>query len=127
PTLPGGASTIRILDQQYRLLSIDHLGLDQLLYNQLVRLLSSPSGLILVTGPTETGKSTTLYACLSHLNNGERKINTIEDPIEYSIQGIRQSQVNNKIGLTFDELLRGVLRQAPDVIMIGHVRDPAPA
>ena len=123
PTLHGEDCTMRILDQQHRLLSITQLGLEPLLYNQLARLLSSSSGLILVTGPTETGKSTTLYACLSHLNNGERKINTIEDPIEYSIKGIRQSQVNNKIGLTFDELLRSVLRQAPDVIMIGEIRD----
>src|SRR5262249_13638908 len=83
----------------------------------------SPSGLILVTGPTETGKSTTLYACLAHLNTGERKINTIEDPIEYSLKGIRQSQVNAKVDLHFDELLRNVLRQAPDVIMVGEVRD----
>jgi type II secretory ATPase GspE/PulE/Tfp pilus assembly ATPase PilB-like protein len=89
----------------------------------MVRLLSSPSGLLLVTGPTETGKSTTLYASLGYLNNGERKINTIEDPIEYSIPGIRQSQVNAKIGLNFDDLLRGVLRQAPDIIMIGEIRD----
>jgi type II secretory ATPase GspE/PulE/Tfp pilus assembly ATPase PilB-like protein len=123
PTLHGEDCTLRILDQQHRLLAIDQLGLDPLMHSELVRLLASPSGLILVTGPTETGKSTTLYACLSHLNNGERKINTIEDPIEYSIRGIRQSQVNNKIGLTFDELLRGVLRQAPDVIMIGEIRD----
>jgi type II secretory ATPase GspE/PulE/Tfp pilus assembly ATPase PilB-like protein len=123
PTLHGEDCTIRILDAEYRLLSIDQLGLDTLLYNQLARLLSSPSGLILVTGPTETGKTTTLYACLSYLNNGERKINTIEDPIEYSIKGIRQSQINTKIGLAFDELLRSVLRQAPDVIMIGEIRD----
>jgi type II secretory ATPase GspE/PulE/Tfp pilus assembly ATPase PilB-like protein len=127
PTLHGEDCTIRVLDQEYRLLSIDQLGLDPLLYNQLARLLSSPSGLILVTGPTETGKSTTLYACLSYLNNGERKINTIEDPIEYSIKGIRQSQINSKIGLAFDELLRSVLRQAPDVIMIGEIRDPETA
>jgi type II secretory ATPase GspE/PulE/Tfp pilus assembly ATPase PilB-like protein len=127
PTLHGEDCTIRILDQQHRLLSIDQLGLDANLYNQLTRLLASPSGLLLVTGPTETGKSTTLYACLCHLNNGERKINTIEDPIEYSIKGIRQSQVNARVGLTFDELLRGVLRQAPDVIMIGEIRDPETA
>jgi type II secretory ATPase GspE/PulE/Tfp pilus assembly ATPase PilB-like protein len=127
PTLHGEDCTIRILDQEYRLLSIDQLGLDSLLYNQLARLLASPSGLLLVTGPTETGKSTTLYACLSHLNNGERKINTIEDPIEYSIKGIRQSQINTKIGLAFDELLRSVLRQAPDIIMIGEIRDPETA
>jgi type II secretory ATPase GspE/PulE/Tfp pilus assembly ATPase PilB-like protein len=127
PTLYGEDCTLRILDQVHRLLSIDQIGLDPLLYNQLVRLLASPSGLLLVTGPTETGKSTTLYACLSYLNNGVRKINTIEDPVEYSIRGIRQSQVNTKIGLTFDELLRGVLRQAPDVVMIGEIRDPETA
>ncbi len=123
PTLYGEDCSLRILDQHYRLLSINQIGLDPAQYNQLVRLLSSPSGLILVTGPTESGKSTTLYACLSYLNNGERKINTIEDPIEYSIRGIRQSQINNNIELTFDELLRGVLRQAPHVIMIGEIRD----
>jgi type II secretory ATPase GspE/PulE/Tfp pilus assembly ATPase PilB-like protein len=123
PTLYGEDCTLRILDQHYRLLSIDQIGMDSPQYRQLNHLLSSPSGLILVTGPTESGKSTTLYASLSHLNNGERKINTIEDPIEYSIRGIRQSQVNFTIDLTFDELLRGVLRQAPDVIMIGEIRD----
>lgn len=123
PTLYGEDCTLRILDQHYRLLAIDQIGLDSFQYDLLVRLLSNPSGLILVTGPTESGKSTTLYASLSYLNSGERKINTIEDPIEYSIEGIRQSQVNPSIDLAFDELLRGVLRQAPDVIMIGEIRD----
>jgi general secretion pathway protein E len=127
PTLHGEDCTLRILDQEYRLLRLEQLGLDPLLHSQLLRLLSSPNGLLLVTGPTETGKSTTLYACLSHLNNGERKINTIEDPIEYSLKGIRQSQINPQIGLGFDEMLRGVLRQAPDVIMIGEIRDPETA
>src|SRR6202011_1016551 len=73
------------------------------------------------------GKTTTLYACLNYLNTGHRKINTIEDPIEYAIQGIRQSQVNAKIDVDFPDLLRGVLRQAPDVIMIGEIRDPLTA
>jgi type II secretory ATPase GspE/PulE/Tfp pilus assembly ATPase PilB-like protein len=123
PTLHGEDMTVRILDQQYRLLGIDQLGLDQTLYNQLLKILHSPGGLLMVTGPTETGKSTTLYACLSYLNNGERKINTIEDPVEYSIRNLRQSQVNAKVGLTFDDLLRSVLRQAPNVIMIGEIRD----
>src|SRR5437870_2657337 len=81
--------------------------------------LASPGGLILVTGPTGTGKTTTLYACLQHLNTATRKINTIEDPVEYALPGIRQSQVNAKIGVDFADLLRNVLRQAPDVIMIG--------
>jgi type II secretory ATPase GspE/PulE/Tfp pilus assembly ATPase PilB-like protein len=127
PTLHGEDCTVRILDQEHRLLAIDQLGIDPFLHNHLLKLLNSPSGLLLVTGPTETGKSTTLYACLSYLNNGERKINTIEDPIEYSLKGIRQSQVNPAINLGFDGLLRNVLRQAPDVIMIGEIRDPETA
>jgi type II secretory ATPase GspE/PulE/Tfp pilus assembly ATPase PilB-like protein len=127
PTLYGEDLTIRVLDQSNRLMSIDQLGLEPALNNRLVKFLSSPSGLVLVTGPTETGKSTTLYACLSHVNKGERKINTIEDPIEYSLKGIRQSQVNFKIDIGFDELLKNVLRQAPDVIMIGEIRDPETA
>jgi type II secretory ATPase GspE/PulE/Tfp pilus assembly ATPase PilB-like protein len=90
-------------------------------------MLSSPSGLLLVTGPTGTGKTTTLYSCLQFLNDGTRKINTLEDPIEFAVDGVRQSQINPKIGLDFAELLRNVLRQAPDVIMIGEVRDPATA
>jgi type II secretory ATPase GspE/PulE/Tfp pilus assembly ATPase PilB-like protein len=84
---------------------------------------NSPSGLILVTGPTGAGKTTTLYACLQYLNSGNRKIHTIEDPIEYILPGIRQSQVNPSLGVGFAELLRSVLRQAPDVIMIGEIRD----
>jgi type II secretory ATPase GspE/PulE/Tfp pilus assembly ATPase PilB-like protein len=86
-------------------------------------MISSPSGLILITGPTGSGKTATLYASLMRLNDGKRKINTIEDPIEYAIDGLRQSQVNPIISLTFAELLRAVLRQSPDVIMIGEVRD----
>jgi type II secretory ATPase GspE/PulE/Tfp pilus assembly ATPase PilB-like protein len=127
PTLHGEDCTVRILDSEHRLLSIEQLGIEGYMRNSLLKLLNSPSGLLLVTGPTETGKSTTLYACLSYLNNGERKINTIEDPIEYSLKGIRQSQVNPAIHLGFDELLRNVLRQAPDVIMIGEIRDPETA
>jgi type II secretory ATPase GspE/PulE/Tfp pilus assembly ATPase PilB-like protein len=123
PTLHGEDCTIRILDQAYRLLSLDQLGLDGHHYNRLTQFLSNPSGLMLVTGPTESGKSTTLYGCLNQLNTGERKISTIEDPIEYSLAGIRQSQTNTGLELTFDTMLRHVLRQAPDVIMIGEIRD----
>jgi type II secretory ATPase GspE/PulE/Tfp pilus assembly ATPase PilB-like protein len=123
PTLYGEDCTLRILDQQYRLLEIGQLGMPQSIQVDLTRALSAPNGLILVTGPTEAGKTTTLYACLNHLNTGDRKISTIEDPIEYSLRGVRQSQVNAAIELGFDDLLRGVLRQAPDVIMIGEVRD----
>jgi type II secretory ATPase GspE/PulE/Tfp pilus assembly ATPase PilB-like protein len=123
PTLHGEDCTLRILDQEYRLLSLDQLGLDGYNYSRLMQFLANPSGLLLVTGPTESGKSTTLYAGLNQLNSGERKISTIEDPIEYSLAGIRQSQVNNGLDLTFDIMLRNVLRQAPDVIMIGEIRD----
>ena len=123
PTLHGEDCTLRILDQEYRLLSLNQLGLDGHHYARLIQSLSNPSGLILVTGPTESGKSTTLYGCLNQLNTGERKISTIEDPIEYSLLGIRQSQVNAGLELTFDTMLRHVLRQAPDVIMIGEIRD----
>jgi type II secretory ATPase GspE/PulE/Tfp pilus assembly ATPase PilB-like protein len=123
PTLHGEDCTIRILDQEHRLLSLDQLGMDSHHYGKLTQFLSNPSGLLLVTGPTESGKSTTLYASLSQLNNGERKISTIEDPIEYSLAGIRQTQVNTSLELGFDILLRHVLRQAPDVIMIGEIRD----
>jgi type II secretory ATPase GspE/PulE/Tfp pilus assembly ATPase PilB-like protein len=102
---------------------LNHLGLTPRDYQLLLRMLAAPNGLILVTGPTGAGKTTTLYACLNHLNTGLRKINTIEDPVEFALAGVRQSQVNPAVGLGFAELLRGVLRQGPDVIMIGEVRD----
>jgi type II secretory ATPase GspE/PulE/Tfp pilus assembly ATPase PilB-like protein len=127
PTLHGEDFTLRLLARDSRLLKLEDLGLLQRDFNHLLGLLNSPSGLILVTGPTGAGKTTTLYACLSYLNNGKRKINTIEDPIEYAIEGIRQSQINPKIDVGFPELLRGILRQAPDVIMIGEIRDPVTA
>jgi type II secretory ATPase GspE/PulE/Tfp pilus assembly ATPase PilB-like protein len=123
PTMYGEDCTIRLLLRRSQLLSLDRLGLAQRDHNCLLQMLNNPSGLILVTGPTGCGKTTTLYACLNYLNNGQRKINTIEDPIEYSLAGVRQSQVNPIIDLHFAELLRGVLRQAPDVIMIGEIRD----
>jgi type II secretory ATPase GspE/PulE/Tfp pilus assembly ATPase PilB-like protein len=127
PTLYGEDMTIRLLDRDAQLLSLEKLGLPRRDYNQLLALLHNPSGLLLVAGPTGSGKTTTLYACLSYLNNGERKIHTIEDPIEYTIDGIRQSQINPRIDVGFAELLRSVLRQAPDIIMIGEIRDPETA
>jgi type II secretory ATPase GspE/PulE/Tfp pilus assembly ATPase PilB-like protein len=118
-TLFGEDMTLRIWDRDAGLRRIDQLGMTPQDLRKLKGLLSRPSGLILVTGPTGTGKTTTLYACLEHLNDGQRKINTLEDPIEYALQ----SQIFPKIGVDFAELLRNVLRQAPDVIMIGEVRD----
>ncbi|WDI43226.1 GspE/PulE family protein [Bremerella sp. P1] len=123
PTREGEDLTIRLLDRESNLLSIDEIGLGRHDRNALMEMLQSASGLILVTGPTGTGKTTTLYACLQHLNDGNRKINTLEDPIEFSLPGIRQSQVNMKVGLDFSDLLRGVIRQQPDVIMVGEIRD----
>ena len=127
PTLHGEDMSIRLLQRHVGLMKPDNLGFHHKSLAELRSLLRKPSGLVLLTGPASTGKTTTLYACLEHLNDGTRKINTIEDPVEYSLDGIRQSQVNPKIDLGFPELLRSVLRQTPDVIMVGEVRDPITA
>ena len=123
PTLHGEDMAMRLWDHSTGLLTVDELGMSRQDLNKLLFMLNHPSGLLLVTGPTGTGKTTSLYGCLQYLNDGARKINTLEDPIEYALDGIRQSQVNAKLGLDFSELLRNVLRQAPDVIMIGEIRD----
>ncbi len=123
PTLYGEDLALRILSRSSRLYKIEELGLCKSQMAELIEMLDSPSGLILITGPTGSGKTATLYASLMHLNDGSRKINTIEDPIEYAIEGLRQSQVNPQIELGFSTLLRNVLRQSPDVIMVGEIRD----
>lgn len=123
PTLYGEDMAVRIWDHSSELFSLSDLGMQRSDFNKLLFMLGHPSGLILVTGPTGTGKTTTLYACLQHLNDGSKKINTLEDPIEYALEGVRQSQVNEKFNVDFPELLTNVLRQAPDVIMIGEIRD----
>jgi general secretion pathway protein E len=123
PTLHGEDVSVRILDREVSGLPFDQLGLGPNDHERLRDLLSSPGGLILVTGPTGCGKTTTLYACLRHLNDGRRRIHTIEDPVEYDLPGIHQSQPNAKLGLHFPDLLRGIVRQGPDVIMIGEIRD----
>ncbi|MGC4002667.1 MAG: ATPase, T2SS/T4P/T4SS family [Pirellulales bacterium] len=127
PTLFGEDLAIRLLERDGNLQQLEQLGLMHHELQTLRSMLESPGGLILVTGPTSSGKTTTLYACLHHLNNGERKINTIEDPIEYAVEGIRQTQINLHWDCDFPEMLRSVLRQAPDVIMIGEIRDPITA
>jgi type II secretory ATPase GspE/PulE/Tfp pilus assembly ATPase PilB-like protein len=127
PTPFGEDLAARLLDRTSQLFTLDNLGLTRQQRNILSGVLDSPGGLILFTGPTGSGKTATMYTCLQRLNNGKRKINTIEDPIEYALDGVRQSQVNPAIGLGFSELLRSVLRQAPDVIMIGEIRDPETA
>ena len=127
PTLWGEDMAVRLLECDLRLLELENLGFCRKNLDDLVFLLKSPSGLILVTGPAGAGKTTTLYACLNFLNDGTRKINTIEDPVEYAMEGVRQSEVRPKIDLDFPELLRSVVRQSPDVIMVGEIRDPVTA
>ena len=123
PTLYGEDVTARLLDRKFGLRTLEQIGLTRIELNKMQAMLNNPSGLILVTGPTGTGKTTTLYAAVQYLNDGTRKINTLEDPVEYAVAGLRQSQANTKIGLDFPELLRNVLRQSADVIMIGEIRD----
>jgi general secretion pathway protein E len=127
PTLHGEDFCIRLLERDSGLRKLVGLGLARQQYDELFAMLNSAGGLILVTGPTSSGKTTTLYACLQYLNDGRRKINTIEDPVEYSVEGIRQSQVSTAFKVGFPELLRNVLRQSPDVIMVGEIRDPVTA
>jgi len=127
PTIHGEDLAIRLLVRESHLLTLENLGLIPEQYEALRHMLDTPSGLIVMTGPTGSGKTATLYACLMKLNDGRRKLNTIEDPIEYSMEGLRQSQVNPAIGLGFAELFRSVLRQSPDVIMLGEIRDPETA
>lgn len=127
PTLHGEDLALRLLNPDNGLLRLDQIGLLPPDDERVERLLASPGGLILFTGPTGSGKTTTMYACLQHLNDGHRRIHTIEDPIEYTVDGLHQSQVNVKQGIHFADLLRGIVRQGPDVIMIGEIRDPETA
>jgi len=126
PTLYGEDLAIRILDRS-RLLGLEDIGFHPTNFGRLHSIISRPSGLVLVVGPTGMGKTTTLYAILKHLNDGTRKIHTIEDPVEFTLEGIHQSQVNLRRGVDFPDLLRAILRQSPDIIMVGEVRDSATA
>lgn len=123
PSTDGEKLVIRILDRSVNLLNLDTLGFDQGYLDELHKLALLSHGFFLVTGPTGSGKTTTLYALLSHLNNPEKNIITMEDPVEYDLAGITQSQVNQHIDFTFENGLRSILRQDPDVIMIGEIRD----
>lgn len=122
PTLYGENIVIRILPTTM-LFSVANLGMSEGELKILEKLISRPHGIIFLTGPTGSGKTTTLYACLSKLNTRDKKIITIEDPIEYELEGISQSQINPKINLTFAAMLRSVLRHDPDIMMVGEVRD----
>lgn len=123
PMLYGEAVVLRLLDRTSVLLGMDKLGLSERDLRLSERILERPHGIILVTGPTGSGKTTTLYAALSHINSIERKIITIEDPIEYQLHGINQIQVSRKAGLTFASGLRSILRHDPDVVLVGEIRD----
>ena len=123
PTIWGESIVIRILDKRNILKKIDEIGITEKNLEILKKALSSPNGIFLVTGPTGSGKSTTLYASLNEINNVTEKIITVEDPVEYKLKGIQQVQVNAKVGLTFAGALRSILRQDPDIIMIGEIRD----
>jgi len=123
PTIFGEKVVIRILDKSSGLLSIDQLGLHPDNLEQFNSIINSAYGMVLLTGPTGSGKTTTLYAILNELNKTEKNIITIEDPVEYILEGINQTQVNVKAGLGFANGLRSILRQDPDVIMVGEIRD----
>ena len=123
PTVHGESIVMRILDKSSLMLGLPELGFlsdDQAQFERLVQL---PDGIILVTGPTGSGKTTTLYACLNYMNRTDRKIITVEEPVEYQMTGINQVQVNNETGMTFPAALRAMLRQAPNIIMLGEIRD----
>ena len=127
PTQHGESVVMRLLNQSAGLLSLDNLGLPEAVEEAIHRALERPNGMLLVTGPTGSGKTTTLYAALNALNNSERKIITVEDPIEYRLPGLNQVQVMDKIDLSFARVLRSALRQDPDVILIGEMRDQTTA
>jgi general secretion pathway protein E/type IV pilus assembly protein PilB len=123
PTTHGESIVMRILDKSSLQLGLPQLGFlsdDQEVFERLITL---PDGILLVTGPTGSGKTTTLYACLNYINRPDRKLITVEDPVEYQMAGINQVQVNAEIGMTFPAALRSMLRQAPNIIMVGEIRD----
>ena len=123
PTLYGEDIAMRLLVRSNTLYRLERLGMFDKQLSKYQQMIGSPGGMVLITGPTGSGKTATLYATLMLLNDGQRKINTIEDPIEYAVEGLRQSQVNPSINMGFADLLRAVLRQNPDVVMVGEIRD----
>ncbi len=123
PTPFGESIVARVLDPKALRLGRDRLGFDAGVIARIKAILDRPSGLFLVTGPTGSGKTTTLYTAVAHLNSPRRKIVTVEDPVEYNLRGVQQVQVQEEIGLTFARVLRGVLRHDPNVILIGEIRD----
>ncbi|QQE73717.1 Flp pilus assembly complex ATPase component TadA [Brevibacillus composti] len=123
PTIYGEKIVMRLLDISNALIEIDKLGLTNRNLAYFRDLVNRPNGIMLVTGPTGSGKTTTLYAALNHLNQEDVNIITVEDPVEYQLEGINQVQVNDGIGMSFASVLRSILRQDPDIIMVGEIRD----
>ena len=123
PTGHGERAVLRLLDKEAKRLDLAHLGMSEQMLPRFDGAINQPHGIVLVTGPTGSGKTTTLYAALSRLNASTTNILTVEDPIEYDLAGVGQTQVNAKIDMTFAKALRSILRQDPDVIMIGEIRD----
>jgi general secretion pathway protein E len=123
PSAHGERAVLRLLDKGEAKFSLESLGMDGEVLSEFNRLVNQPHGIVLVTGPTGSGKTTTLYASLSRLDTRTSNVLTVEDPVEYELPGIGQTQVNPKIDLTFAKALRAILRQDPDVVMIGEIRD----
>jgi general secretion pathway protein E len=123
PTIYGERIVLRLLDQSQTQLTLDQVGMTAEMQARLVTLIDRPNGMILVTGPTGSGKTTTLYAALGKVDRSSRNVMTIEDPVEYHLEGISQMQVNPKRNVTFATGLRSLLRQDPDVILVGEIRD----
>ncbi len=127
PTVEGESVVMRLLDKSKRPPTLEELGLSDAMRQTLEEVVSRPTGALLVTGPTGSGKSTTLYAALAEINNPEINIITVEDPVEYRLGGVNQVQINQRAGLTFAAALRSILRSDPDVVMVGEIRDPETA
>lgn len=127
PTQYGESVVMRLLNQNTGLLTLSHLNIPPRILERLRHAVHRPSGMVLVTGPTGSGKTTTLYALLSELNSTEKKIITVEDPIEYRLHGINQVQIHEKIDLSFERVLRSALRQDPDIVLVGEMRDQTTA
>ncbi len=123
PTTHGERAVLRLLDKDAGRLNLERLGMGRVTLDRFDKLIQQPHGIVLVTGPTGSGKTTTLYAALSRLDSDTTNIMTVEDPVEYDLDGIGQTQVGERIGMSFAKALRAILRQDPDVIMIGEIRD----
>ncbi len=127
PSQYGERLVMRILEKSSSLMNLSDLGMEESELDAFTAAIRRPNGIILVTGPTGSGKTTSLYASLTTLNDGSRNILTVEDPVEYALDGIGQTQVNNQVGMSFAAGLRAILRQDPDVVMVGEIRDPETA